>query len=359
MNNWETLITFTYPHEAHLAKGFLESEGIKTIIHDEMTVQVQNFYSNAVGGVKILVQKEDYDDGIAVLKKGGYIINADNQTEEVRIVEVDESNNKTHCPFCKSDNIAKIKGVNILTPIVYLILGAIFPIFNSKYKCYDCEKEWRYRKSKGRNHNSNANSLIVWGIVVITMASAYAGYGQSTRQSETLRAYRTEIEHLLLPANNHLTQTNVVAAFLVHPYLDPDYSVCLKDSAEQMYLELRLLDKNLWSELLSRFIQKQSLDVSIKVSIYSASVNKRYKKEMLTAFTKITPRKVSDTSPVNSNSTSYEFRWIENGEMKNTTRSHDLNAESYESELIKILDQLAFDLRNNTFKEEGVFNQLK
>lgn len=57
MNNWETLITFTYPHEAHMAMGFLESEGIRTIIRDEMTVQVQNFYSNAIGGVKLLVQQ--------------------------------------------------------------------------------------------------------------------------------------------------------------------------------------------------------------------------------------------------------------------------------------------------------------
>lgn len=149
VNNLETLITFTYPHEAHMAKGFLESEGINTMIQDEMTVQVQNFYSNAVGGVKILVRKEDYDDGIAALKRGGYIIDADDKAEEVRIVEADESNNKTHCPFCKSDNIAKNKDIHILTSIIYLILGLFIPVFKSKYKCFDCEKEWRYRKSKG------------------------------------------------------------------------------------------------------------------------------------------------------------------------------------------------------------------
>jgi len=199
----------------------------------------------------------------------------------------------------------------------------------------------------------------VLGIAFLIFIDLFNGYGQSTRQLETLRAYRSEIEHLLLPANNNATQTSLLAAFLVHPYLDPDYSVCLKDSAEQIYLEMRLLDKNLWSELLSRFMQKQSLDSSLKVSMYSASVSKLYKKEMLTAFTKISPRKVSDTSPVNSNSTSYEFRWIENGEMKNTTRSHDLNAESYESGLIKILDQIYIDMRNNTFKELKYSNKFK
>jgi hypothetical protein len=132
-----------------MAKGFLESEGIETMILDEMTVQVQNFYSNAVGGVKILVQQEDYDDGIAALKKGGYIIDEYDKAEEVLIVDVSESNNKTCCPFCKSENIAKNKDIHILTSIIYLILGFFIPVFKSKYKCFDCEKEWRYRKSNG------------------------------------------------------------------------------------------------------------------------------------------------------------------------------------------------------------------
>lgn len=148
MINWEILITFTYPHEAHMAKGFLESEGIKTMIQDEMTTQVKNFLSNAIGGVKLLVQKEDYEHGIATLKKGGYIHDEGYKTEEVRTVYVDKSFDKTYCPFCKSDNIGKNKGVNILTVIVYFILGVIIPIFKLKYRCYDCEKEWKYRKAK-------------------------------------------------------------------------------------------------------------------------------------------------------------------------------------------------------------------
>ena len=41
-------VTFTYPHEAHLAKNYLESEGIETEIRDELTAQVNNFYSNAI-----------------------------------------------------------------------------------------------------------------------------------------------------------------------------------------------------------------------------------------------------------------------------------------------------------------------
>ena len=45
MDNWITVISFIYPHEAHLAKGKLESEGFEVVIKDELTVQVNNFYS--------------------------------------------------------------------------------------------------------------------------------------------------------------------------------------------------------------------------------------------------------------------------------------------------------------------------
>jgi hypothetical protein len=149
MINWETLITFTYPHEAHMAKLLLESEGIQTMIQDEKTIQVKNFLSNALGGVKLSVQNEDYVQGIAILKKGGYIREEDYKPEEVRFVYVDKSHDDTFCPFCKSDNIAKNKGINLFTVIFYFLIGVMIPIFKIKYKCYDCEKEWKYRKAKG------------------------------------------------------------------------------------------------------------------------------------------------------------------------------------------------------------------
>ncbi|MFR9164915.1 MAG: putative signal transducing protein [Clostridium baratii] len=57
MKDWIEIISFTYPHEAHLAKSLLEASNIEVFIKDEFTIQVNNFYSNAIGGVKILVEK--------------------------------------------------------------------------------------------------------------------------------------------------------------------------------------------------------------------------------------------------------------------------------------------------------------
>lgn len=73
MEQWTTVITFTYPHEAHLAKSMLESDGVKVIIADEMTTQVHNFYSNAIGGVKLQVAGSDAEKAHEILTNAGYI----------------------------------------------------------------------------------------------------------------------------------------------------------------------------------------------------------------------------------------------------------------------------------------------
>ncbi len=153
MGNWPILMTFTYPQEAYLVKGYLASNGIETIIHDELTTQVINFYSNAIGGVKLLVSDSDYKQGIQLLKDGGYLTEENCKDEiKVEIVELNKATNKKICPFCDSDNIAINSKPGILTTIVLAIInlavmiGAIFPRFKSSFKCFDCGKEWKYKK---------------------------------------------------------------------------------------------------------------------------------------------------------------------------------------------------------------------
>lgn len=80
MKDWITVLTLTYPHEAHLVKGKLESEGIEVQLIDEMTVQVHNFYSNAIGGIKLSVRKADFQRARQILIDHGYI-EPEEQTE--------------------------------------------------------------------------------------------------------------------------------------------------------------------------------------------------------------------------------------------------------------------------------------
>lgn len=144
MDNLRTLIAFTLPQDAHLAKGFLASEGIETIIKDELTAQVNNFYSNAIGGVKLQVKESDYENGLLILKKGGYIHSEITEETKIEIVRLDKTTNKKICPFCQSNNIGKKKEPNILTVIIYFIFSFILPIFKRSYICFDCNKAWKF-----------------------------------------------------------------------------------------------------------------------------------------------------------------------------------------------------------------------
>lgn len=72
MSNWVYLISFTYPHEANLVKLNLEAEGLEIWMKDELTVQVNNYLSNAIGGVKLYVKEENYDAARQILLDSGY-----------------------------------------------------------------------------------------------------------------------------------------------------------------------------------------------------------------------------------------------------------------------------------------------
>ena len=138
-DKWINIIAFTYPHEAHLAKCLLESSDIKVIIKDEYTVQVNNFYSNAIGGVKLLVEQAQVENALSILKEGGYIKEPSQRSKTKRMRFSAEYKEK--CPYCESTNIIKKKKYSYA---VFCILLLGFPIlFHKKtYFCFDCSNEW-------------------------------------------------------------------------------------------------------------------------------------------------------------------------------------------------------------------------
>ncbi len=85
MDTLTTVLSFTYPHEAHLAKGKLESEGIEVFLKDELTTQVNNFYSHAIGGVKLQVRSDQIDTAHRLLVQSGYIEEQTHQPNKLLI----------------------------------------------------------------------------------------------------------------------------------------------------------------------------------------------------------------------------------------------------------------------------------
>lgn len=73
MPQFVTISTFTLPAELAVAKSKLESLGIPCQTQDELTVQSYNFISNAVGGVKLQVERQNVNEAIEILRKDGFL----------------------------------------------------------------------------------------------------------------------------------------------------------------------------------------------------------------------------------------------------------------------------------------------
>ena len=63
-----TLAVFEYPHECAVLRSRLEAEGIPTFVQDAFTLSIHPFMSQALGGVKLKVRREDLEDAVSVLK---------------------------------------------------------------------------------------------------------------------------------------------------------------------------------------------------------------------------------------------------------------------------------------------------
>ncbi|MDW6004113.1 putative signal transducing protein [Vibrio mangrovi] len=121
---------FSFPHEAHIAKASLDSAGIESYIADEYTVNTQWLYSDAIGGVRLMVAEEEAYEACQLL-------NSDfSESVESEADVIEES--KDICPHCGSSNLVVYTKGKRPAFLVFLLLG--FPLFFYKhgYKCNEC-----------------------------------------------------------------------------------------------------------------------------------------------------------------------------------------------------------------------------
>ena len=72
MQNLVTIKIFSYQSDLHLAKSFLESEGIECFVKDELVSQVCPLGANALGGFILKVDEQDVGKAIQLLIEGGF-----------------------------------------------------------------------------------------------------------------------------------------------------------------------------------------------------------------------------------------------------------------------------------------------
>jgi hypothetical protein len=118
--------------EAELAKGKLASAGIDSLIADENIVRMDWFYSNAIGGLRLIVKPEDADAARDLL---------DEPIPDQIIDEDADPYTQPRCPRCDSLDI----GFETLDrPLSYTLMffNVAFPIGKHNWKCQNCGAEW-------------------------------------------------------------------------------------------------------------------------------------------------------------------------------------------------------------------------
>ena len=91
-SNYKIIAVFEYSTEAHLTKSKLDSEGLQTMLMDEKTIDSDPLISNAIGGVKLLVYKDDFEKALEIYN-------------EIRSYQKDRNENNFSCPNCNSNRI--------------------------------------------------------------------------------------------------------------------------------------------------------------------------------------------------------------------------------------------------------------
>ncbi|WP_081208175.1 putative signal transducing protein [Salegentibacter sediminis] len=62
------LATFTYQYEYLVIQGLLEEEGIRYFKKNETLAGLLPFYSNALGGIHLLVHSEDFNQAKKIIE---------------------------------------------------------------------------------------------------------------------------------------------------------------------------------------------------------------------------------------------------------------------------------------------------
>ena len=120
-NSFKILAVFEFSTEAHITKSRLDSEGFTTLLMDEKTIDTDPLVSNAIGGVKLLVHKNDFEKAAMVYNN-------------IRTYQKDKNGQAIPCLKCNSNRIlvAPIQRKNIF----YML----FPFFEkTRHICNDCK----------------------------------------------------------------------------------------------------------------------------------------------------------------------------------------------------------------------------
>ncbi len=114
---------------AHIAMGRLEEDGFKCWLKDENTVTIDPILTNAVGGIKLMVEETEAQKAVDILM----------QLQQ-------EHKAKITCPTCGSHNIEVVSTPRKASNWASAVIGFLFTSFAMPVEtvnhCFDCGNEF-------------------------------------------------------------------------------------------------------------------------------------------------------------------------------------------------------------------------
>ena len=131
-----TVARYNYSNEAQIIKGRLEADGIAVYLSDQFTIDTDPLVSQAIGGVKLKVRKEDALKAQTILK-------------EISKYSLDDDGEAINCPECKSEKVELFSTINNLKSLLAFLASLLFsglPFYTKyEYKCEACKTQFNLK----------------------------------------------------------------------------------------------------------------------------------------------------------------------------------------------------------------------
>ena len=140
--NFKILDVFDNYIDASLSLGRMEEAGIKCWLKDENTATISPIFTNAIGGIKLMVAEDD----MAAAK-------------EILQALKDIKRKSFACPYCGSNNIEYIttnrNTANVISSILTWLFGNYAIGIHKIWHCFTCNKE--FEEPVDMNNSSTLN----------------------------------------------------------------------------------------------------------------------------------------------------------------------------------------------------------
>ncbi len=135
--SYRILKSYEFSHEAHLDLAKLQDEGIRAFLKNDTMVSIAPHYSNAVGGVLLVVESAQWDFANRLL-----LGNQDTEQMLQELYPDSKPEENRQCTRCGSRDV--FQGRSVLSGIMFLILFVLpVSLRKNRFHCATCDHSWR------------------------------------------------------------------------------------------------------------------------------------------------------------------------------------------------------------------------